>query len=224
MKLPAQVNKSEIGTSLVELIVVLVIVTIMSAFAFSMLRAPRMMNAEAQAVSLINILQEARQRSLSQRRTMRVEINSTKRLIRLINENAPGTIADDEIIKSTAYIGNGIQIGTTPSNMTGAPTELSPVPVVTFSVSLHPLSIGDQVATLRFLRNGTVVNAGTNAVGANAVVTGATVYVWAKSDTDASSNPTVATVFRAVTVSGSSGAARLWKCPNVNNQCSSWTK
>lgn len=224
MTLPALKNKSEAGISLIEVIIVLLVIAILSVYVYGLLRGSRLTNAETQALALADILQEARQRALTQRRTMRVEINATKQEIRLIHENQPGNASDDAIIKSSAFNRNGVFIGAPPSNMSNSPTELSPVPAPTFAVSVHPLSIGDQTAVFRFLPNGTVVNTGTNAAGANAVVTGATVFVWSKFDADTSTNPTVANVLRAVTVQGSSGATRMWKCPIADNQCSSWIK
>lgn len=224
MKSSVQKFNSDKGFSIIELVVVLLIIGVLSAFAVWALKTSKLYNAETQALALIDVMQEARQRSLSQRRTMRVEINSTKKLIRLINENTPGNASDDTIIKSVPFMDNNtLLIGRTPTNMSGSPTELSPVPASSFSTSLHPLSANDKVITLRFLRNGTVVNAGNDAIGTGAVPTGATIYVWARRDTDTNPNTTAANIFRAVTVLGSSGATRLWKCATVNNQCTNWT-
>ena len=108
--------------------------------------------------------------------------------------------------------------------MTATPVETIPVLPVAFANSTHPLSLGNQVVTMRFRSNGTVENAGNDAIGTGATPTGATIYVWTKSETDTSANPTVASVLRAVTVLGSSGLTRMWKCGIVNNQCSNWTK
>lgn len=217
-------SNSQKGFSVIELVVVLLIIGILSAFAVWTLRTPKLYNAETQALTLIDMLQEARQRSLSQRRTMRIEIDSTRKLIRLINENTPGNASDDTLIKAIPFIDNGVYIGRTPTNMTGTITELAPVPVSSFSTSQHPLSINNQVITLRFLKNGTVTNAGSDAIGTGSVPTGATIYVWSKRDGDTNANTTTANIFRAVTVLGSSGSAKLWKCATTSSQCSTWTQ
>jgi hypothetical protein len=180
--------------------------------------------AETQALQLADMYQEARQRALSQRTTFRVEINATKRVIRLIDEKIAGYPADDQVVKFTNFHGDGVFIGSAPSNAATGPTELSPVPAITFTTSTHPLSTGDSVATLRFIRNGTVTNAGTNAAGAGAIVTGATINVWSKNPNDNSTTPTVGQVIRAVTVLGSTGLTRMWKCNLSGSSCTAWTK
>ncbi len=228
MKRKRAFSKAEQGISIVELLVVVLIVGIMSAFLIVSFRSYKLYNADNQALRMIDLMREAQQRALSQHETMRIEINSTGRLIRLINENAPGTATDDAVIGTINYASvnyaDNVFVGITPTNMTSTPTEASPIVPVTFTTSNHPLSLGSQVATLRFMSNGTVRNAGTDAIGTGSVATGATVYVWSKRDSDTSANPTVANVLRAVTVIGTSGSPKLWKCAVVNNQCTTWTR
>lgn len=209
---------------MVEMVVVLVIIGIMSAIVGSTLIAPRLYAAEDQTLKLIDLMREAQQRSLTQKTTMRVEINSTRRVIRLINENVRTNAGDDTILKTVPYVSDDVFIGVTPTNMTTTPVETVPILPVAFANGTHPLNLGNQVVTMRYRSNGTVENAGTDAIGTNATATGATVYVWTKRPSDTSANPTVANVLRATTVFGSSGLTRLWKCAIANNQCSNWTK
>ena len=210
------------GFSLVELLIILVLVGILSSIALLSLNAGKLYEADKQAIEITDLLQEARQRSLSQRNTLRIEINQTKNSIRLIDEVKPGDASDDVVVKSVAYMNNGVYIGTAPSNMSnGGPTELSPVLPISFTTSTHPLSIGDQVSTIRF-RKGNAQNAGSDAIGTNSIPTGATIYVWSKFADDNSPNPTVAQVVRAVTVLGSTGSSRLWKCSFTGSQCTDW--
>ena len=223
MKRKRAFAKAEQGISLVELLVVVLIVGIMSAFLIASFSSYKLYNADNQALRMIDLMHEAQQRALSQHETMRLEINSTGRLIRLINENTPGTANDDVVIGTVNYSDN-VYVGTTPTNMTATPTEASPIVPVTFTTSSHPLSLGNQVATLRFMSNGTVRNSGTDAIGTGSIATGATVFVWSKRDSDTSANPTVANVLRAVTVIGTSSSPKLWKCAVVGNQCTAWTR
>lgn len=216
--------KSAEGFSLIELLIVIVITGILATVTVLSLSAEKLFEADRQALAVTDLLQEARQRSISQRNTMRVEINSTKNSIRLIDEKDGGSAADDVQIRSVPYRNNGVFIGTTPSNMTDNPAELSPVPPVVFAVSNHPLSPNDRVATVRFRENGTVHNAGTNAAGTNSIATGATIYVWSKYPNDNSSTPTTGQIFRAITVLGTSGSSRLWKCAMTQGNCSQWLK
>ncbi len=215
-------QKSEGGFSLFELIVVLAVASILSALAIMSFASQRLFKADQQAAEIVDIFQEARQRALSHRRTMRVEINATNNTISLINEEDVGNPLDDVVIRSKRFIGNGVFIGTKPSNQTTDPTESAPVPEIAFRSSTHPLSNNDSVATLRFLRNGTVADAGNDGSGTGSVPLGATIFIWSKHINDTSTNPTVGQVFRAVTVLASSGIIRAWKCPLEANQCTSW--
>ncbi len=212
------------GFSIAELVVVVTIISVISVVALMTMTTQKMHEADSQTLQIIDILQEARQRSLSQRSTMRVEINATLRMIRLIDEKAAGNASDDVVIKSSRFMDNGVYIGSKPANVTNAPVELSPVPVTPYASSTHPLSSGNSVIVLRFQRNGTVVNAGTNAVGDNAVPTGSTIYVWSKHVNDNSVTPTNAQVMRGITTMASSGSIRMWKCLFSGGTCSNWTK
>lgn len=217
-------HQSQRGVSMIEMVVVLVIIGIMSAIVGSALIAPKLYAAEDQTLKLIDLMREAQQRSFTQKTTMRVEINATRRAIRLIDEKAAANASDDTVINTVPYVSNDVFLGVTPGNMTATPTETVPILPVTLSNSTHPLSLGNQVVTMRFRSNGTVENAGNDAIGTGAIPTGATVYVWTKRTSDTSPTPTVANVLRAATVFGSSGLTRLWKCGIVNNQCTTWTK
>jgi len=235
MKQKKRFNQSERGVSMVEILVVVVIIGILSAITAMSLRTPPKYNAENQAFTLTDMMREAQQRSLSQKKTMRVVINSSDRVISLINENEPAdanndgvndapTANNDTVIKTATFTDNNMSIGVVPTNMTASPVELSPVTPIVFANSIHPLSLGDVVATMRFRSNGTVLNAGNDAIGTGATPTGATIYVWTKRDSDTSANPTEADILRAVTVLGSSGSTKLWKCGVANNQCTTWTR
>lgn len=214
--------KSDEGFSIAELMIVVAIIGIISLFAFMSLGSEKLHNTDKETLKIIDLLQEARQRSLSQRNTMRVEINATKKLVRLIDERVLGTASDDIEIKAVSYSDGSVYIGTAPSNMSDTPTELTPVSPITFSTSNHPLSNNDNVATMRFLRNGTVTNAGSDAIGSGAVPTGATIYVWSKFPNDTSTTPTIAQIFRAITVLGTRGSTRMWKCMTSNGECTDW--
>ncbi|MCW5958669.1 MAG: hypothetical protein KIS76_00815 [Pyrinomonadaceae bacterium] len=217
-------RNSEAGFLIAEMVVVVTIIAVVSIIAVMSFSTQKMYEAESQTLQIIDFYQEARQRSLSQRVTMRVEINATKRAVRLIDEKVPGDASDDEVIKTTAFMDQGVFIGSKPSNVSNAPTELSPVPESAFTTSNHPLSNGDSVFSLRFQRNGTVHNAGTNGAGANSVPTGATIYVWSKHVNDNTATPVNAQVMRGITVLASSGSSKMWKCLFDGATCSSWTK
>lgn len=213
-------NNSTAGFSVIELLAVVVIVAILSMIAYTSLSESKLYEADRQANQIIDMLQEGRQRSISQRNTLRVEINSTDNSIRLIDEKDNANAADDVVIESADFMNNGVFIGTTPPNLSAGPTELSPVLPITFKTSTHPLSVGDKVATVRF-RRGTAQDAGNDAIGTGSIPTGASIYVWSKNENDTSQNPN-GNVIRAITVLGSTGSTRLWKCAISSGDCSTW--
>ena len=73
---------------------------------------------------IADILQEARQRSLTQRETMRVEIDITENHIRLIDENTVATADDDEVLKILpVYFPNEVRIDSRANNIAYNPPE-----------------------------------------------------------------------------------------------------
>lgn len=223
--LKKQVNiNSENGFSFIELIIVLLIVSIISVITLMSVKGEKKYLADSQAYQIVDILQEARQRSLSQRETMRVEFNQTRNTVRLISENEPGKADDDTEIRSIKLQDPSyVVVGATPQNVVNPPSEISLTPVLTFKKSVHPLSNSDTVATLRFVRTGKVLDAGSNSIGDNSSVTGATIYVWMP-DYDSSGKPLKeGTIIRAITVQGTSGLSRYLKCPVINSKCENWS-
>jgi prepilin-type N-terminal cleavage/methylation domain-containing protein len=210
-----RIKKSEQGFSIIELLIVMVIITILSTVSFFFLRTnKKFLVAEEQAIRLSDILQEARQKTLTQKEVMRVEINDTRKVIRLIEENDPTIASDDRIVRQSAfYPDDPIRYDTNPTNISVVPTDSGPVPKCTFSLSTHPLSATESVCTIRFLRNGLVANAGSDAIGTGAVVGGVTVLVW--KPTSAGGN--AADVARAVSITGGSANIRMWEYRFNNN-------
>jgi prepilin-type N-terminal cleavage/methylation domain-containing protein len=204
------------GFSVIELILVISIIGIVTAIALFSLSTPRIYSADNQARMLVDAFDEARQKALNQRNTFRVEINRTKNQVNLIDENTAGTVADDVIVK-TRILSSQVVIGTMPGNVTAGPTGTSPIPAPAYASSTYPLSIGDQKITLRFRRNGEVVDAGTDNTGTGSLVSGATVYVYTSPAPNASPD-----VIRAVTVLGTTGDTSIYKCKFTANVCGNW--
>ena len=219
------IKQSEMGFSILELIVVIAIIAVVSVVAILSFSTPKMYEAEAQTMYIADYFQEARQRALSERQTMRVEIDDTVKAIRLIDENDPTNVNDDVILKSRPFLQQGVFVGSRPANVTTDPTELAPAPVRAFQTSNHPLSNGNRVITLRFERRGIVSNGGTVPNGSDAVATGATIYVWSKYVNDNTATPSQGQVMRAVTVLAGSGSSKMWKCLfDANKTCAAWTR
>lgn len=213
-------NTEEKGFSLLELLIVLVIVSIFIGTTMFFFEGHKKLYKPDDTTLLItDALQEARQRSLTQRTTIRVEIDNTKKLLSVINENQPNTPDDDSVVRVLSLPEpSSVTVGPRPGNIPDNPLEPLPVPNAVFIPSVYTPSYGDNVCTLRFQRNGTVVNAGTNAIGTDAVVTGATIHIWSPN----SAQPANSDIARAITVIGSSGTIRAWEYDADLETASKW--
>lgn len=197
------------GFSLIEVLVALALVCILSAVCFFYLAShERLFKPDDQILKIIDTLQEARQRSLTQRETMRVEIDLTSNVVRLIDENEAATVDDDREVRRMVLISPAeVKISERPPDISVNPPETMPVPIAQFRPSLHPASAGHNVCTVRFLRNGTAADAGSDALGSNAATNGLTLFVWSPKKEDANQSE----IARAVTIVGATGSVRLWE-------------
>jgi prepilin-type N-terminal cleavage/methylation domain-containing protein len=216
---------NENGFSLVELLIVVLVITILSLMAYRAIGGVALFETDNRAYAVMDILKEAKQRAITQQETLRVEINKRTNAIHLINENEAGDASDDVEIKSYSLGGETtVVFDTPPTNQTAAPVEPTPVPTLDFKFSVHPTSLSDEVATLRFMRNGNVMDAGSNAIGDNAVMTGATIYFWMPKKNIDGSDSDEGKLIRAITITGNTGTPRYWKCPvaETDGICATW--
>lgn len=202
-------HRSEAGYSLIEMLMVLVIISILVGFAIIYAYPhQKMYKPDDESLQVTDVLQEARQRSLTQRETMRVEVSQTNGTVSLIEENSPTTADDDVLLKRvTLFPETEVKFTSQPTNVSYNPPEPLAPPNAVFQPSVYPRSVGQRVCTLRFLSNGTVTNAGNNSVGTGASVTGTTLHVWAPTK----ANPAASEILRAITVVGTTGVIRLWE-------------
>ncbi len=210
MRKPGNRNlQLEMGFSLIELLIVLLIIGIL--IAISLIYAnphQKLYKPDDQSLQVTDVLQEARQRSLTQRETLRVEISKTSGVVRLYEENSTATADDDRLIKAvTLFPESEVRMTSRPTNVSYNPPEPLTPPNAAFPVSVYPASLGEEVCTLRFLPNGTVVSAGTNSIGTGASLTGVALHIWSPTETD----PTESQTLRAITVIGTTGVIRLWE-------------
>jgi prepilin-type N-terminal cleavage/methylation domain-containing protein len=213
------------GFSLVELIIVLLIFSILTVLTLMAFGGNKKFLADSEAYLITDFLGEARQRALTQHEIIRVEINRTTNKIRLISENTAGDATDDKEIKwMPLEHSNYVVFTTSPTNMASAPVDSAPTPAIVFKTSVHPSSTGDQVATLRFLQNGNVVDAGSNSTGSNASLTGATIYVWMPEYSGSGAPLPSGSVIRAITVLSSTGSTKYWRCEVAGGQCTQWAQ
>lgn len=217
----ASKHKSQSGFSTAELLVVVMITSIMTSVSlYYLYYHEKLYKPDEQAAYIIDILQEARQRALTQKTTMRVELDLTDNVARLINEETTAISTDDTILRTVKLkVAKEVTISQKPSNITPNPVEPSPVPIVEFkNNTIYPPSLSHRVATIRFRKDGTVTDAGTNDLGGSANITGVTIYVWQPDDV----LPEKSSIARAITIIGSSGAIRLWNYYPNNPTNAQW--
>lgn len=209
-----QNKESPNGFSLIEVLIVIAIISILTAISMVYLTASqKLYKPDTQSLEIADFFQEARQRSLTQRETMRVEIDMDDNIVRLIDENTIATADDDRVIRTKTLFPPGeIVVDSRPFNISVDPPENPPAPHANFSLSNYPGSIAHRVCTVRFQSNGSVVNAGTTPTGTGAVPTGVTLFIWAPSTGNASNSD----ITRAITIIGTTGSVRLWEYdPNL---------
>lgn len=210
---------SQKGFSLIEMFIVVLLIGILSAIAISSLSSSKKYAPDDQAAVITDILNEARQSALNQRRTFRVEINRTKQEITLINENIFDKIDDDEIVKSIPFK-DFVNVGEIPGNVLAPPTATSPIPALTPQWSNYPLSNGSEKITLRYSKNGRVVDTGTDNIGTGSTMRGATIYVFSNKE-----GTNTADIIRAVTTLQTTGDTSILKCSfDANGKCGNWKK
>lgn len=211
---------SEKGVSIFELLIVIIIGTIMATFSiFYFSGHSRLFKPDEESLKLIDLLQEARQRSLTQRETIRVEIDVTDNVARLIDENTAATQDDDKKIREiTLFTSANVKLDSQPPDITTAPEVVPAQPIADFKQSIYPPSVTHRVVTFRFMKDGTVYDAGTNPVGANANLTGATMYIWSPK----LNSTTVSEFARAITIVGTTGSIKMWEYDRALTTANKW--
>ena len=179
------------GYSLLQLLVVLSIMIILTAAAvFSLTPQRRAYRTDDAAGQVTNFLRDAYQRALTQRQTMRVQVDRSAMLIKIIDENSlPG---GDEVEVRREKLNPEVSVTqpTLSGSALNAPASPYNYPVAVFSSNLWEV---------RFRSDASVVDTAGNSISATLFVSMV--------------NPkTTDTAFiRAVTLFGPSGSVRLWR-------------
>lgn len=197
------------GFSLIELLIVVVVITILTAVSIPYLYQYRKLyKSEDQAIKLLDLMREAGQLALTHRRTIRLEIDLTDNAVLLIDEN--GTAADTLI--KTVPIESELRLDAIPSgvNRPNPPNYNDAVfanDALGHNVGATPVT-GHRVWAARFRSDGSAVNAANTPVSS-------TIYLWPPK-TPGNADARDKREIRAITMFGGSGAIRYWKYDGAN--------
>ncbi len=202
------------GFSLIELLIVIVIIGILTAISIlPLLGTRKAYRTEDQAMRILDFMRDANQRALAQRQVMRLEIDDSDKIIRIIDENTVASGNTDDVVVRRESLDNpiNVRVVTRPSNLlddallpnVALSTGTTTYPAAQYATSTHPLSINHSVWTARFFSNGSVNNvAGTQL--------SATLFVWQPGTGANSVNAAPVQLTRAITIFGNTGTVKLW--------------
>lgn len=199
------------GFSLIELLVVIAIIIVMTAMAiFAAVGHKKAYRTEDQAMAIMDFMREASSRALTRRRTIRFEIDLTDKVMRIVDENNTfGVTTDDAVLRvQTLSKDTDVRLNTTTN--TSQPTGISVVPPSPSNYAAAPFANDTSshlVWAIRFRSNGAAYGA---TVATANVPTSATLMLWQPQIADPNKAQN-ATLVRAITVFGASGAVRYWK-------------
>lgn len=184
------------GFSVIELLIVVAIVIILTAAAvFTLTPQRRAYRTDDAAGQVTNFLRDAYQRALSQRQTMRVEIDRANMMITIIDENR--LLVGDEIEVRRAKLNDEISLNQ-PAVAAGLVT--APPAPYTYPIAGYANDLWEA----RFRSDGSVVDAAGNSLSA-------TLFFSLINMNDSDSN-----LIRAVTLFGPSGSVRVWRYSGVS--------
>lgn len=209
---PLNENCRADGFSIVELIIVLAIIAIASGISLFYLSAhQRLFKPDEQTLQIGDLMQEARQRSLTQRETIRVEVDLTDNIARLVDENTTSTKKDVKIREIQLLPTTQVSVETAPPDISTKPNEVMVLPAAEFKTSTSSTSLNhSKVFTLRFKNDGTVIDA-------DGKPDGATLYIWSpkKNQTNQSE------IALAITIEPS-GLIRHWQYNRSSTATNKW--
>lgn len=195
---PRRAENSERGFSLIEIMLVAVVMMIIAALAVWQLRPSReLYRSDDEAQQIVETLRLASQLSLTNRQSMRVELNASQKWIRIVDENDPTTAADDvERMRVNLENVATVKVDAQPTGI-GLPTPPA------YTLAAWTGSGSNKLWTLRYRLDGTVERTNGN-------VTNATLFIYPP-DAANVNRATNNKLIRAITIFGGTGSIKLWK-------------
>ena len=197
---------SEAGASIVEIVIALVIIAILSAISLPyVVNYKKLYKSEDQALKMIDLMREAAQVAITERRTIRFEIDLTDNAVLLIDQSlsASGNLIKKIPLEETQEIRvDRIPDGITkpnPPNYNDITFSLDAIGHLDGTTTVN----GHTVWAARFKRDGSVTNTADTPISAN-------IYIWPPVELG-STTARRDTEIRAITMFGGSGAVRYWK-------------
>lgn len=204
-------KKNENGFSIAELAIVVAIIGILSSISlFYLASSRRMMKPNEQALQIIDIFQEARQRSLTQRETLRVEIDLTDNVVRLLDENTNSTKTLTSIRQISLLPATQANVENPPSDISAKPNAVMVLPDAKFNLITTSAGPLHKAFILKFKSDGTVIDNDKNAKGA-------TIYIWSNKQ----NQPSKSDIALAITVEAS-GLIRYWQYDYNSTASNKW--
>lgn len=179
------------GYSAIELLIVAAMVIAVTAIAvFTLTPQKRAHRADDAAAQVTNFFRDAYHRAISQRQTMRVQIDRSANLVTLIDENR--LPVGDEMEVRRAKLSDEVSL--IPPVIAGAPVGAPPAPY-----SYGAAVFAGDVWAARFRSDGSVVDGAGNPLSATLFFSPVNIR---NSDFN---------LIRAVTIFGPSGSMRVWR-------------
>lgn len=205
----ADIGKGNGGYSIIEMLGVAAILVILTAISIPYAyNYNKLYRTEDQALKIIDMMQEAGQRALTRRRTVRFEIDLTENKMHIIDEPTTGP---HQLIRSVDLLSpHEVMVDETPSGITTPSPPDYPIAEFTNDNFGHTKPdgsavTGNKVWQARYRSNGSVIGPDSTPVPLNA-----TLILWPPKPGD----PTVANSLgevRALTLFAGSGAMKYWK-------------
>lgn len=201
------------GFSVIELLVVLAIIGTLSGVSLFYLTSHRRLLKPGEiSLQVADVLQEARQRALTQRETIRVEIDVEDNVVRLVDENTTSIKTDTKIRQLSLLSPNQVKVDQPPADISAKPNPAMNLPNATFKQITTSTNANHRATMLRFKSDGTVIDI-------NGKPNGAIMYFWSLKN----NQPNVSEIAIAITVEPS-GLIRYWQYDKNSADSDKWKK